>query len=80
MAESPEFLTVKEAAHKLRVHINHFYICLKDGRGPPHINSLGVIRIPADEFQKWVKKGGTKTAIKRGRNRQQRKGIEKCTA
>jgi excisionase family DNA binding protein len=66
MLEAPQFITVKEAARTLRVTANTIYIALRNGNGPPHINAGGVIRIPFDDFQKWLKNGGTKSPISRG--------------
>ena len=56
MAKSEvDFLTCKEAAYLLRVHINSFYVMMRRKGGPPVIKlSHACARIPKQEFIKWM--------------------------
>ena len=50
-----KFFTAKEAAEYLRVNLNSFYKWAREDGGPP-IRKLhkACIRVPKEEFFKWV--------------------------
>jgi excisionase family DNA binding protein len=58
--KTQKFISCKEAAHLLGVSLNHFYTCLREGRGPPFVNVVGVYRIPHDKFWEWIENSSEK--------------------
>jgi excisionase family DNA binding protein len=57
MSTAQRWLTVKEAAERCRLSTTWFYRRIRHKRpdAPPHIWLGGTVRIPAQEFDDWLK-------------------------